>query len=282
MILAKLKSGPDTTTTPHSPNLSFILRVDTVDIRIGQSGSGKTHTIFGAEGKLGIAPRMAERLFSSMEAASEAGWIYTLTASFLEICDDEIRDLLGDGNTRRKLQITDKEVNVLNLTKQVVTNAPMLNELMMIAQKKRKTSSTAANNRSSRSHSVTQLQIVGKHSTRPEFVSGKIDLVDLAGSESAKNSQDLSETGGINASLFQLQSVLSALAKKSLHVPFRNSTLTSLLKSSLEGSSKILMICNISPLQENYAESFKSLDFAKKVKQVKKAAATANRQFSTK
>lgn len=155
----------------------------------------------------------------------------------------------------------------------------MLSELMATARSNRATASTIGNERSSRSHAVTRLEIVGTHPSRREKLVGFINLVDLAGSESPKTSQRMEETKSINNSLSELSNVISALVQKNGHVPYRNSKLTYLLKPCLEGNSKTLMFVNVSPFQENFIESVKSLRFAAQVNSCKVAKAKRNRQL---
>lgn len=88
--------------------------------------------------------------------------------------------------------------------------------------------------------------------------------MDLAGSERADSTgatgQRLKEGAHINKSLVTLGSVISALSelsvetnghRKSIFIPYRDSVLTWLLKDSLGGNSKTIMIAAISPAGES-------------------------------
>lgn len=126
-------------------------------------------------------------------------------------------------------------------------------------------------NRSSRSHSVARIRLIGTHKTRNEMCTGTLNLVDLAGSERLRNEEvaRTTETKNINKSLANLGNVILALLKKQDHVPYRNSKLTHLLMPSLGGNSKTLMLLNISPLDECYNETLNSLRFASNVNNCK-------------
>lgn len=141
------------------------------------------------------------------------------------------------------------------------------------------------NERSSRSHSVFSLKVRGVNAETGEESQGILNLVDLAGSErlassgADKDKDRLKETININKSLSALADVIGALGQgqQGGHVPYRNSTLTRLLQTSLSGelgvscrsltpgSSKTLMLCNISPLAAHLGETVCSLRFATKV-----------------
>lgn len=238
----------------------------------------------GVESRLGIIPRTVKLLFDSLQTASILGWSYKITASFLEIYNEVLYDLLS--NEEKDIEIrmasakSKTEIYVSNITQKEVTSAAMLYDLMRVARGNRATAATAGNERSSRSHAVTRLEIVGRHASRPESLVGFINLVDLAGSESPKTSLRMEETKNINRSLSELSNVILALVQKNEHVPYRNSKLTHLLMPSLGGNSKTLMFVNVSPFQEHFGESVKSLRFASQVNTCKLAKAKRNRQLN--
>lgn len=169
------------------------------------------------------------------------------------------------------------EVFVTNITEKVIENAPQLRTLMEQAKLNRATACTVGNERSSRSHAVTRLQLIGVHDGKKEKCMGTINLVDLAGSESPKTSQRMEETKKINRSLSELTNVIMAILNKQDHIPYRNSKLTYLLMPCLGGNSKTLMFVNVAPFQECYVESIKSLRFAASVNSIKMNKARKNR-----
>ncbi|CAH0546296.1 unnamed protein product [Brassicogethes aeneus] len=241
----------------------------------GQTGSGKTFTMQGGnEPELyGMIPRTIDLLYSTIEQLESSGWKYTVHASFLEIYNENIRDLLDHKSTKTcEVRFNEgKGTTVTNLTIQPMENASDLKHYMTISHRNRAVAATDFNTHSSRSHAVTKIYLEGTQQESQAVFQGSINLVDLAGSESAKTSSNdrLVETKNINKSLSTLGSVMLALYNKDNHVPYRNSKLTYLLQSCLGGNSKTLMFVNISPFEECYIESINSLRFAAKVKEVK-------------
>lgn len=244
----------------------------------GQTGSGKTYTMEGDESgkKVGIIPRTIQKIFEETHSLSEKGWKYKLEASFLEIYNEEIRDLLatekGLKYDIKKVDTKTSDIYVTNLKIENVTNGENIATLLKRAQKNRSVAATNCNERSSRSHSVFMLKITGENSITSESCIGTLNLVDLAGSERLKESGStglrLEETKNINSSLSNLSKVIMALANHKdgkAHIPYRDSKLTYLLMNSLGGNSKTLMFVNLSPKEDSWNETLNSLRFAKRV-----------------
>lgn len=55
-------------------------------------------------------------------------------------------------------------------------------------------------------------------------------------------------------------------------IPYRDSVLTKILKNALGGNSKTIMICAISPAQDNYEETLSTLRYANQAKKIKNVA----------
>ncbi|XP_031339317.1 protein claret segregational-like [Photinus pyralis] len=238
----------------------------------GQTGSGKTYTMQGGDcSSPGIIPQTVDLIFKLIAKYEKIGWCYTVQASFLEIYNETIRDLLNIHN-KEQLEIRFNEgrgTTVTNLTTKPVHSPQELHTLISYATQNRAVAVTNYNEHSSRSHVVAKITLSGVH--LDSIYSGSVSLVDLAGSESAKTtcSERMAETKNINKSLSALGSVMNALQNKDSHIPYRNTKLTYLLQSSLGGNSKTLMFVNIAPFQECYGESINALRFASKVKEVK-------------
>ncbi|KAM5326729.1 kinesin-like protein KIFC1 isoform 1-T1 [Glossophaga mutica] len=264
----------------------------------GQTGSGKTFTMEGGPGGdpqvEGLIPRALRHLFSVAQELSSQGWTYSFVASYVEIYNETVRDLLATGTRKgqggdceiRRVGPGSEELTVTNARYVPVSCEKEVEALLHLARQNRAVARTAQNERSSRSHSVFQLQISGEHAGRGLQCGAPLNLVDLAGSERLDpglalgpgERERLRETQAINSSLSTLGLVIMALSNKESHVPYRNSKLTYLLQNSLGGSAKMLMFVNISPLEENASESLNSLRFASKVNQCVIGTAQANRK----
>lgn len=244
----------------------------------GQTGSGKTWTMSHRED--GMIPSSFKQIFSNIVALKEQGWEYSVAGQFIEIYNDSIIDLLSS-NTTTKCEIKHDDLNrqteIQNCTTVELESAIHAANILEITNAKRSTASTMANSRSSRSHSIFILKIKGINHNSGKSTNGTLNLVDLAGSERLNLSQArgdrLKETQAINKSLSCLADVIHSLSQRQssiknsqlVHIPFRNSKLTYLLKHSLGGDSKTLMFVNISPKEANISETINSLRFAAKV-----------------
>ncbi|XP_049850506.1 carboxy-terminal kinesin 2 isoform X2 [Schistocerca gregaria] len=246
----------------------------------GQTGSGKTYTMEGPEGSMlneeteGMISRAVKQIFESSDKLRGRGWCFEIHASFLEIYNENIRDLLDPKNSGTKKcdvkhEASTGQTSVSNLLVVQVKTPDQVYELLRTASKNRMVGATRLNLHSSRSHCVFQLRIVGKNEVTGNAINGLLNMIDLAGSErvaaSGATGDRFTETKYINKSLCCLKNVIAALANKDKHVPFRDSKLTYLLQNSLGGQSKTLMFVNISPSPENFNETINSLRFASQV-----------------
>ncbi|XP_037650566.1 kinesin-like protein KIFC1 [Sebastes umbrosus] len=255
----------------------------------GQTGSGKTYTMEGDEYDecRGVIPRAVKQIFRAAEKLGAQGWEFSFTASFVEIYNETLRDLLYTGKASKRPEheirkATNNEVTITNLTYEKVCNEDQVLGLIMLANQNRSTAQTAQNDRSSRSHSVFQLDIEGVNVGRDVKCKSTLCLVDLAGSERMLKSQSqgdrFKEMTAINGSLSNLGIVISALANKESYVPYRNSKLTYLLQGCLGGNSKTLMFVNIAPEPDSFGETLNSLRFASKVNDCVIGTASANKK----
>lgn len=239
----------------------------------GQTGSGKTYTMSSADGMI---PRATHMIYETITKLREKSWTYTMEGSFVEVYNEELHDLLTPGretDSRKRLEIRHddarKQTAVLNCKSVALDSPDKVEAMLREAQSNRSVAATKANERSSRSHSVFILRLVGDNGATGERCEGTLNLVDLAGSERLKHSQAegdrMRETQNINKSLACLGDVIEALGRGSAHVPYRNSKLTHLLQYSLGGNSKTLMFVMVSPLEAHLKETITSLRFATKV-----------------
>jgi len=242
----------------------------------GQTGSGKTFTMFGPSNQpelRGVIPRAADALFSGIEQSSEIEEV-TIKCSFLEIYKEAIRDLLAPKNSGLKIrELPTGEVYVQGLSDQYVGSCAEIMQLLGAGEKNRSTASTEMNEVSSRSHSVLIVVVSMKLKDGSSRV-GKLNLADLAGSERIERTNakgdTLDEAKKINQSLSALGNCINALTdSKRSHIPFRDSTLTFLLKDSLGGNTKTTLLCAASGEDNDCAETLSTLMFAKRAKKIR-------------
>jgi kinesin family protein C1 len=198
----------------------------------GQTGSGKTHTMSSEDGMI---PRATHMIYEKATALKEKGWTYVMEGSFIEVYNEEIHDLLGNAKEfdKKKHEIKHdehkKQTTVTGLKTVPLDSADTVSSILAHAASNRSVAATKSNERSSRSHSVFILKMLGKNSATNETSEGTLNLVDLAGSERLKQSgaegERMKETQNINKSLSCLGDVIGALGsgKEGGHIPYRNS-----------------------------------------------------------
>ncbi|XP_054719028.1 kinesin-like protein KIF17 [Uloborus diversus] len=244
----------------------------------GQTGCGKSFTMQGIThpaSQKGIIPRAFEHIFEAIATTENTKFL--VHASYLEIYNEEIRDLLGK-ETKKKLELKehpDKGVYVPGLSLHPVHNTKECEEVMEIGWKNRSVGATLMNADSSRSHSIftIHLEMLELENSGDLIKQGKLNLVDLAGSErqakTGATGDRLKEATKINLSLSALGNVISALVDgKSKHIPYRDSKLTRLLQDSLGGNTKTLMVACLSPADNNYDETLSTLRYANRAKNI--------------
>jgi hypothetical protein len=241
----------------------------------------------------GIIQRVAEFIVQHIEKhsrtdSSKGGVDYEVVGSYLEIYNEELRDLLKsstDPNEDLKIRLDPKSVSGKDLAVVGLKQVPLVTESDYIrtietAIARRAVAETNMNAVSSRSHSVFTLTIV----QNDRFVDmlgntqlgikkrSKLHLIDLAGSERIESTgatgQRLKEGAAINQSLSCLGNVINALSTQAKFVPYRDSKLTYLLSDSLGGNSLTLMIACVTPIAGAYEESIGTLRFAERAKKI--------------
>ncbi|KAH9756123.1 kinesin-like protein KIN-14R [Citrus sinensis] len=173
--------------------------------------------------------------------------------------------------------------HVPGLTEAKIENIKEVWDVLHIGSNARAVGSNNVNEHSSRSHCMLCISVKAKNLINGECTKSKLWLVDLAGSERLAKTEvqgeRLKEAQNINRSLSALGDVISSLATKSGHIPYRNSKLTHLLQDSLGGDSKTLMFLQISPSEQDLGETLSSLNFASRVRGVE--LSPARKQIDT-
>lgn len=246
----------------------------------GQTGTGKTFTMQGVkndENLKGVIPNSFEHIFQHISRSHNQQ--YLVRASYLEIYQEEIRDLLSKDQTKR-LELKERPdtgVYVKDLSSFVTKSIKEIDHVMNVGNQNRSVGATEMNAHSSRSHAIFVVTVEcseegadGENHIRV----GKLNMVDLAGSErQAKTGaagERLKEATKINLSLSALGNVISALVDgKSTHIPYRDSKLTRLLQDSLGGNAKTVMVANIGPASYNFDETITTLRYANRAKNIK-------------
>ncbi|KNC54862.1 uncharacterized protein AMSG_01716 [Thecamonas trahens ATCC 50062] len=263
----------------------------------GQTGAGKTYTMVGdrvGSGREGFVPRFCTALLNRIKAArGEAGRRFSVSVSLLEIYNEQLADLLASrpsrpGATAAKLKIReDPQFGPYcpGLTRVEVKSAQQAVDLIQLGFASRTTSSTSHNTVSSRSHAVFTLTFTSEWTDEAtgltEAQVSRINLVDLAGSErlgsmEKRNGVLLKETGEINKSLLCLSRVITQLAgsqggagsDEPEHVSYRDSLLTWLLRDSLGGNSKTVMVASVSPAASALEETRNTLRYAARASRI--------------
>ncbi|CAL4123100.1 unnamed protein product, partial [Meganyctiphanes norvegica] len=247
----------------------------------GQTSSGKTFTMMGDKNTPGVIPLAISHIFQYIENTPDREFL--IRASFMEIYNENITDLLATGLARTKnLSVREEasgQVYVADLTEELCNNEELLYSLMDKGNKNRTVGQTNMNDRSSRSHTIFRIILESRERsdtdhTEEAVTVSHLNLVDLAGSENASQTgatgQRLKEGGFINSSLFMLGRVISQLSDGDPYVNFRDSKLTRILQSSLGGNAKTVIICTVTPASVEL--KFCQIKFASRAKSIKNNA----------
>lgn len=243
----------------------------------GQTGTGKTYTMEGWKDRdhCGVIPRAINQICESLNGCSDE---HSIRVSFQELYNEDIYDLLTPPEDMTKLKIFEdqkKSIIIAGLTETTIESGDQIYEILERGQRKRQNAATLLNACSSRSHTIFTITVETKVSAidgANQIREGKLNLVDLAGSESigrsgAQNKQ-AREAGNINQSLLVLGRVISALAEKGSHVPYRESKLTRILRDSLGGRAKTSIIVTISPADVDLFTTISTLDYASRARNI--------------
>eukprot|EP00475_Leptophrys_vorax_P028984 TRINITY_DN4227_c0_g4_i2.p1 TRINITY_DN4227_c0_g4~~TRINITY_DN4227_c0_g4_i2.p1 ORF type:complete len:575 (+),score=141.43 TRINITY_DN4227_c0_g4_i2:217-1941(+) len=248
----------------------------------GASGSGKTYTMMGDldspdPEELGIIPRICCALFdSSNQHKSSDAKTLDVSVSYFEIYDEKIWDLLSPENVPLKIREHPQTGPfVEGLASFSVKSFEEISELIERGTERRRTGDTKMNDRSSRSHAIFSIKFAQAYSVSSGSTVERvsiINLVDLAGAERQEKTKAsgtrLKESCNINTSLTVLGRVIRDLSKRGHSNSYRDSKLTYLLKDSLGGNAKTIMLATISPLILDSQDALNTLQYAQQATQI--------------
>lgn len=223
----------------------------------------------------GVMPNSFKHIFDHI--SENPSQRYLIRASYLEIYQEDVRDLLSNGKLKKcDIREGPNGVYIRGLSTYLCSNFKEIAELMTKGNKNRSVGSTNMNEHSSRSHAIFQITVEtseqwdedGEH-----IKVGKLNLVDLAGSEKVSKTgaegERFKEATKINLSLSSLGNVISALVDGAAYIPYRDSKLTRLLQDSLGGNSRTVMVATVGPAAFNYDETMNTLRYASRTKNIK-------------
>ncbi|XP_042552188.1 kinesin-like protein KIF27 isoform X1 [Dipodomys spectabilis] len=273
--------------------LSLIEGYNATVFAYGQTGSGKTYTIGGGhvasvvEGQKGIIPRAIQEIFQSVSENPNID--FNIKVSYIEVYKEDLRDLLELETSMKDLHIREDEKGntvIVGVKECHVESVDEVMSLLEVGNAARHTGTTHMNEHSSRSHAIFTISIcqVEKNAEASDdgswyshrHIISKFHFVDLAGSErvtkTGNTGERFKESIQINSGLLALGNVISALGdprRKSSHIPYRDAKITRLLKDSLGGSAKTVMITCVSPSSSDFDESLNSLKYANRARNIR-------------
>ncbi|CAN8063931.1 unnamed protein product [Agarophyton chilense] len=255
----------------------------------GQTAAGKTHTMLGNQADPGVTLRSISDVFERISKLPSRKFL--LRASYLEIYNEFIRDLLVPSNDNLKIRedVVNNTVHV-NSHRKIVTSIDDVMKIVLAGEAIRSIGATNMNEKASRSHTIITITIesrdIDQLNTSSIQSSGvairisTLSLVDLAGSERASltraQGKRLTEGGYINKSLLTLGNVIKKLSScdSPAHVPYRDSKLTRLLQPALGGNARTAIICAVTTAAIHTEETLSTLKFASRAKKVTNSAET--------
>ncbi|GIL72545.1 hypothetical protein Vretimale_4317 [Volvox reticuliferus] len=245
----------------------------------GQTGAGKTFTMSGGKQSYkqrGIIPRALGHVFAEVKAMPDRE--AKISIQYLEIYNESLYDLLDITTQPHEISIYENSrgvVTVSGLRTAVVTSEAEALALLFEGETNRVIGEHQLNRESSRSHSIftimVELRPVGE--AGGDVLMSRVALVDLAGSERVSKTKSeglvLREAGHINKSLSILEQVILGLGDKNRdHVPFRSSKLTHVLKNSLGGNCRTVLVANVWSDMAQTDETVSTCRFAQRMMRV--------------
>ncbi len=241
----------------------------------GVTGSGKTHTVFGDLGyrdPIACPNHEPGIIYHSFKKLVESSGC-SLSITYVEIYNEQVKDLLGTDDCLMVTENSTGEVSIQGVQSREITTFNQVIDAIKEGNQRRKMAKTCANAFSSRSHAILQINL--KRKERDTIISSKLSFLDLAGSERVDVTQNkgmrLAEGSNINKSLLALGKVINTLSDRNGdgYVPYRDSKLTRLLKDSLGGNTRTIMITCITLTKSQVDETIHSLNYSSRAKRIK-------------
>lgn len=230
----------------------------------GATGAGKTFTMLGSDDVPGVTFLTMQELFNQIDAMREERQ-FDIGISYLEVYNEQVMNLLTKSGPL-KLREDANGVVIGGLQLKPIHGPGELLSLLSFGNQNRTQHPTDANAESSRSHAIFQVHIrITMKATGVKRLA-KLSMIDLAGSERGSSTkcvgQRFKEGASINKSLLALGNCINKLADGCKHIPYRDSNMTRILKDSLGGNCKTVMIANVSPSSLTYEDTYNTLKYA--------------------
>ena len=212
----------------------FYQRMNTTFYVYGETGTGKTHTVIGYPGEEGILYYLLEKITRYNRHANE------VHVTSLQIHMGKIYDVFDENAVVKEYYNRYGELQLHDMKRFHITNSN-IDACIQLLRNKRQSGISSANNTSSRSHLLVQIQVGATY----------IRLLDLAGSEKLKDGIANKylvqrENAEINKSIMAVKECIRALKKGEKRIPYRMHKLTRLLKESFEGKGSTYLMATIS------------------------------------
>ncbi|KAH8384418.1 hypothetical protein KR200_005576 [Drosophila serrata] len=237
----------------------------------GATGAGKTFTMLGSEEHPGLTFLTMRDLFEKIQTQSDVRK-FDVGVSYLEVYNEQVMNLLTKSGPL-KLREDTNGVVVSGLCLTPIYSAEELLRMLALGNSHRTQHPTDANAESSRSHAIFQVHIRITERKTDTKRTVKLSMIDLAGSERAASTKGIGvrfkEGASINKSLLSLGNCINKLADGLKHIPYRDSNLTRILKDSLGGNCRTLMVANVSMSSLTYEDTYNTLKYASRAKKIR-------------
>ena len=262
---------------------AFYMKSKITCFAYGQTGSGKTYTLFGSSfsfnsknNNYGLYALAGYDIFN-IKNSEKIFNNFSIFVSFYEIYCDKLYDLLNNKARLETREDYKHDINIVGLSENKINSLEDLIKIVNFGSKQRTIGKTGANSESSRSHGIIQLRIFD---TEKNVQHAKISFIDLAGSERESDKVNVDKKtridgAAINQSLLALKECIRALEMDQIHLPFRGSKLTLVLRDSFIGNCKTLMISTISPGYKTSEHTLNTLRYAYRLKEIKSMGSIA-------